>query len=110
MVLGSMMLFDTDLPYMKVSLPVIIVFSSIIAGLFLLVLYAVWGTHMRKPFTGIQGMVDAIGDSTTDIKNRGTILVHGELWEAFSDSLIPANTRVKVIKVEGLKLKVEKFE
>jgi len=36
------------------------------------------------------------------------MFVHGEYWNCWSDTPIPKGARVKVIAVEGLKLKVER--
>jgi len=43
----------------------------------------------------------------TDLEPYGTVLVHGELWEARAGQQIAKGTRVRVREVEGLTLVVE---
>jgi membrane-bound serine protease (ClpP class) len=108
-VLGALMLFDTNVPALKISKPFVITMTIAIAGFFLLVLKAVWSTHRNKPFTGEQEMLYAAGESLTDVHDTGTVMLHGERWNACSDNPIPAHSRIRVIQIDGLKLKVEKY-
>ncbi len=56
---------------------------------------------------GEEGMMGEAGVAKTDIQKDGKVLVHGEYWNASSMQPIPAGARVRVIKVEGLKVEVE---
>lgn len=46
-------------------------------------------------------------DDIKPLSTTGKIKVGGELWSAISETEIPKNTRVKVIGIDGVKLKVE---
>ena len=37
-------------------------------------------------------------------------MVHGELWNASSERPIPAGARVRVVKLDGLKVEVEQVD
>jgi len=57
---------------------------------------------MAKPRTGEQGLTGEVGVAATDLANEGKVLVHGEIWNARSDSVIPKGERVRVLRVDGL--------
>jgi len=65
---------------------------------------------MRKAVTGEAGMVDALGVAKTDLGPSGTVLVHGELWDARARQPIAKGARVRVREVEGLTLWVESVQ
>ena len=39
----------------------------------------------------------------------GKVKISGEYWSAISDSVIPKDSHIKVIEIDGVKLKVEKI-
>ena len=55
---------------------------------------------------GKEGIVLETIDS---INGTGKVKVNGELWSAISDSNIEKDEKIKVISVNGVKLKVEKI-
>jgi membrane-bound serine protease (ClpP class) len=57
--------------------------------------------------TGDKGIIGETGTAKTDIGESGTVFVHGEFWNAFSDTPIPAHTRIEVVAVDGMNLKVK---
>ena len=48
--------------------------------------------------------------ATTDIHNDGKVLLHGEYWNVSSDRPIPAGARVRVVRVQGLKIEVDQID
>jgi membrane-bound serine protease (ClpP class) len=52
-------------------------------------------------------MIGETGVAKSDIHAGGKVLVHGEYWNAFSERPIPSGARVRVVKVDGLKIEVE---
>jgi membrane-bound serine protease (ClpP class) len=108
MVLGSLMLIDSPLPFMKVSLSVIIPTVIFSALFFLLVVGLGLKAQKRKVTTGDAGLVGEIGTARSDIDPSGSVFVHGEYWNAESDERIEAGSRVEVVGVEGMRLKVRK--
>jgi len=56
-------------------------------------------------------LVGAIGVARTQLSPEGTVFVQGEIWSADSlDGVIAAGARVRVARVEGLRLQVNREE
>ncbi len=106
---GSLILTDPDSPYGDISIKIIIpvvLFSSLF---FLTVAYLGLRAQRKKTSTGVEGMIGTIGKAETDIDPEGKVFISGEIWNAYSDNPIKKGERVKVISVEGLRLKVERI-
>jgi membrane-bound serine protease (ClpP class) len=105
--LGSLMLIDSPLPYMRVSLtvivPIVIVISSIAAFLMWLVIRV----HRERAATGTSGMIGLEGEVLRRIDPQGEVFVHGERWRARASQPIDRGQRVRVVAVDGLLLHVE---
>ena len=109
MVIGSIMLFESPAPFMKLSLYVILPAAIITALFFSLTLGLAFKAFKRKPVTGSEGLLGGEGVASTDItKDGGMILLHGERWSAYSDEPISKGEKVKVEAVSGLKVKVKR--
>jgi len=106
--LGSLMLFDSPLPFMRVSYNVLIPVVVITSACFILVISLAIRAYSKKPTTGKKGLVGTIGTSKSPIDPSGKVFIHGEYWDAVSDEAIPEETRVQVIEVNNLELKVKK--
>ncbi len=110
LVLGSIMLFESPVPALRVSLtvmiPTVVVTSLFFAGVITLALKA----QMRKPVTGLEGMIGEEGDAITEVHKDGKVFVKGEYWNAFSRELVEKSKKVRVIGVKGLKVEVEEAE
>ena len=109
MVIGSIMLFESPAPFMKLSLYVILPAVVITTLFFTLIIGLAVKAHRRKPVTGPEGLLGAEGVASTDItKDGGMVLLHGERWAAYSDEPISKNEKVKVESVSRLKVKVKR--
>jgi len=109
-VLGSIMLINSPIPEMRPAMPMIITFAVCFAGILLFLSWKVFAAMKRRKETGADGIIGEIGVAKTDIEPRqGKVFVHGEWWNAVSDGLIPAGSRVRVEAVENLVLKVTKI-
>jgi membrane-bound serine protease (ClpP class) len=106
MIIGSIMLFDSPLPFFRISLQVILPAVFITTLFFGLTIFLVVKAHRRKPSTGLEGLVGLEGDAKTDIFKDGQVFIHGEIWSAWSETSIKAGGKVVVEQVEHLKLKV----
>ncbi|MEA1970352.1 MAG: nodulation protein NfeD [Thermodesulfobacteriota bacterium] len=109
LVLGSVMLFDSSAPALRVSLAVMIPTIIIVSLFFIAVVSLAVKAQMKKPFTGVDGMIGREGKTITPVYTDGKVFVKGERWNAFSRELIEEGTDVKVIGVAGLKIEVEKI-
>jgi membrane-bound serine protease (ClpP class) len=105
--LGGLLLVDSPIPEMRVhlltALAVSIPLGLITAFLMTLALKA----RRNKVVTGMEGLVGETGIAQTTLSPRGTIFVHGELWDAVSSADVPAGSSVVVQRVDGLVLQVE---
>ncbi len=106
MIMGSIMLFDSPLPFFKVSLKVILPSVFLTTLFFGLSILLVIKSHRRKPVTGSEGLIGLEGEARTDIHVNGKVFVHGEIWKAWSDISIKAGETIIVEQVDNLKLKV----
>jgi membrane-bound serine protease (ClpP class) len=110
MTIGSIMLFDSPLPFLKLSFKVILPAVIVTAAFFSLTIYLALRAYRRKPVTGAEGLIGLEGDAKTDIHTRGQAFVHGEIWNARSDEPIKAGDKIRVEKVENLILKVRRHD
>jgi membrane-bound serine protease (ClpP class) len=64
---------------------------------------------MQRPTTGTSGLLHEVGEARTSIDPEGQVFVHGELWAAVASGPgIAAGERVRVIGIDGLRLRVER--
>jgi membrane-bound serine protease (ClpP class) len=108
MSLGALMLIDSPEEYLRIPLATIVLVVGTTAGLFLFVVGAAVRSVGRKPVSGQEGMLGAIGTVKGRLDPTGTVFVQGTLWSARSTVPIEAGATVRVVGVEGLKLTVEK--
>jgi membrane-bound serine protease (ClpP class) len=107
--LGSVMLVNTaELP-IRVSWTVIIPAVAVTAGIFVFAISAGVRAQLSRPTTGAAGLLSAVGEARTAIDPEGEVMVRGELWTAVANGPgIGVGERVRVVGVEGLKLRVER--
>lgn len=111
LIFGSLILFESDVPYLRVSWEVIMLVVIIVAGFVIFLLTLGVRAQFRKHATGSEGLVGEIGTAKTDIgPGGGTVFVHGEFWNAVSERKISIEKRVRVVKVENMILKVEELD
>jgi membrane-bound serine protease (ClpP class) len=108
MILGSLLLFDSPEPYLKVSLSLILTTVFLVTGFAVFVIKKAVAVHRIKPSSGKEGLIGEKGYADSDITPAGKVFVRGEYWDAWSDSPIAHGDIITVVEVEGLKLKVQK--
>jgi membrane-bound serine protease (ClpP class) len=110
LIMGSLLLFDTTEPALRISLQVLIPAILVASGFFIVVIWLAIKAQMRKHFTGVEAMIGTEAEVVTDIDNEGKVFLKGEYWKATSEKPIKKGAKVKVIKVEGLSLIVEEIK
>jgi len=111
MVLGSMMLLNTNAPFLQISMPIIIAVVGTTAAFFLFALGATIRAMRRRPSTGQEGLIGEVGMAESDIDSTGgKVFIHGEYWNAKSSEKIKEGEEVEVVEVNRLRLKVRKKE
>ncbi len=108
--LGSLMLFDSPVPFLRVSLDIIIPVVATTSAFFILAVTLAIKAHRRKPTTGREGLIGERGTAKSRIDPQGKVFIHGEYWDATSDEVIPEGTRVQVVALLDTGLKVTKAE
>jgi membrane-bound serine protease (ClpP class) len=101
MTLGSIMLFESSDPYLRVSWEVIAATSFA-----LLVMYFVVKTQKTHFVSGREGMVGELGEAVTPIHADGRVFVHGEYWDAFAREPIAMGERIEVVAL-GANMRLE---
>jgi membrane-bound serine protease (ClpP class) len=107
MVIGSIMFIDSPLPFMRVSLSVVIPAVVFTVLFFLFAVGMGLRAQRRKVSTGKKGIIGEIGVAKSDISPEGSVFVHGEHWNATSNENISAGSKIEVIAVDGMTLKVK---
>jgi len=106
-VVGSLILFDSDLPGAHVARSVIAGLATagglIIAG----IVYIATRARLRPVATGAQGMLGESAEVVADFTGKGRVRYGGELWNARSTAPLHAGESARIVRVEGLTLWVE---
>jgi membrane-bound serine protease (ClpP class) len=110
MVLGSMMLIDTQLPQFQISLWAILGTAGATAFFFMVVVGAGVKALWSRTTTGKEGLIGEIGEVRTRLAPGGQIFLHGELWSAVADQEVEAGESVRVTGIDGLTLTVEPLQ
>jgi len=108
LLLGSIMLIESPLPYMRISLKLILPTVATLTLFFLVLVRVALKSHRAKATTGSEGLIGETGEARTDIAPEGDIYLQGAHWSAYSDEPVAKGEKVVVVKVEGLRLKVRK--
>lgn len=109
MLFGSLMLIDSPLPFMRVSLAVIIPSVLATALFFLFAVSMGVRAQRRRVTTGPEGLLGLEGVSRGGVgHDGGSVFVRGEFWNANSDEDIEDGARIEVVRVDGLTLGVRR--
>ncbi len=109
LIFGSLILFESDVSFLRLSWEVIVIAVVIIAAFFIFIVSMGIHAQFKKRVTGKEGLIGGFGEARTDITvSGGTAFVHGEFWSAVSDVIIKKGSKVKVVSSENMILKVEK--
>ncbi len=109
LIFGSLILFGGRAPGIHIDWWLIAVVAVIIGAFFIFVVQAVVRTQRRKQPTGQEGLIGMAAEVKIALNPRGTVYVHGELWEAILDEgRADPGEEVTITDVRGLKLRVTK--
>jgi membrane-bound serine protease (ClpP class) len=111
--LGSIMLVNTEawFDFQAVSLEVIIPTVLFTAAFFLFAVGAGLRAQLRKPVTGVEGLIGLQGVAITKLAPSGQVKVQGELWNAESlEGTLSKDSAITVAEVQDLLLKVRRAE
>ena len=109
---GSMILMDSSVPELRLSLRLVL---PIVLGLATIVVFLVRlavASQRRQPVTGAAGMIGEPGYALTAIEpgRTGRVATHGEVWRAIAREPIAEGERLRITDVDGLTVTVRKEE
>lgn len=108
-VVGSLILFQTQSPALRISVTLVVTMAALTAAFFL---YAVGaGIHAQKNriVTGKEGMIGELAEARTDINPKGKVFAEGTLWNACTDGEpIKQGETVRILSVDKLVVRVRK--
>ncbi len=106
LVIGSIILIDTDAPGFVVSRPLIAAIALMGAlGLMGIIAFAM-KARQRPVVSGREEMLGASGTALVDFEDQGYVFVHGERWKARTRSPMREGQAIAVTGVDGLTLEV----
>ena len=107
LLLGSIMLFDTAKTGVSIDTGVLWTTLLGVGSFLAAIIYLVTRATLSRPKSGAEGLIGEKGLVRKTVgKRSGKVFLHGELWTAVSEETLPVDTEVKVIGVDGLKLRV----
>ena len=111
LVTGSLILFSGGPSMFGLEIDgwVIAIVAIGIVAFFAFVIQAVVRTQRQKQPTGVDGLTGMVAEVRSTLNPKGTVSIHGELWEAILDEgQAEPGEEVVVTEVKGLKLRVTK--
>jgi len=110
MIFGSLILVNSPLPEMRIHWVTAIGVTLPFAAITIFLLRLVILSQQRKSSVGMEGMVGEAAVALEDFNLAGRVQVHGEIWQAMTDQPVQAGETLRVVLVEGLKVRVQKTE
>ena len=107
---GSIFLFRNDERAVSVSLGLVAATVLVTAGFFTFALRLALQMRRKPPLQNPDAVVGTIGEAKTDILKEGAVQVGNELWTAEANELIPAGSKVQVVRRSGLRLIVSRVK
>jgi membrane-bound serine protease (ClpP class) len=105
-VIGSVILIDTDVPGFMVSRSLIGAIALVSSfGLMGIIGIAVKARH-RPVVSGREELIGATGTALSDFEQHGNVFVHSENWSAVTGSPLSKGQTIVVTGIDGLTLKV----
>ena len=99
-IIGSIMLIDSPLPFLQISMELIISAAICIAAFFVFAVGMTYRAQKRKPTTGREGLVGEHGKAIDVLNPEGSVEVHGEIWNAIANEKIKKGQKVEILEVD----------
>ncbi|MEK6771948.1 MAG: nodulation protein NfeD [Pseudomonadota bacterium] len=109
-VIGSVILFDTDVEGFGVAWPLVAAVAVTSALFFFGVVYLAMKARRRAVVSGEEQMIGLTGEALEDFaQGAGRVRAHSEDWQARAAAPIRRGQRIKVVSRDGLTLVVEPY-
>jgi membrane-bound serine protease (ClpP class) len=107
LIAGALILFNS--PLYRVSISAVVAVAAVTGLFFAFAIAKVVQAQRRPAVTGREGLMGALAQARTPLDPEGTVLVHGELWDAVVVAgTIAQGENVEVVAVDGFRLRVRK--
>jgi len=106
MVIGSIILIDTDVPGFGVSRPLIGSIALVGSLGLMAIVWVALRARQRPVVSGREELVGAEGVALEDFAGEGHVYIHSERWNAYAEKPVRADQAVVVTGLDGLTLKV----
>jgi membrane-bound serine protease (ClpP class) len=110
--LGSFLLFDTPNSDLTIDRPIVYTAVATMAVLVLATGYLVFRSQKAKPTLGMDGLIGEVGEVRAKLSPSGKVFVHGEYWNAQTqtDGQIDVGDKVQIVGYDGMSLKVKRLQ
>ncbi len=109
-VIGSILLYDRDVPGFAVAVPLIASVATVGALLFMGMVWLAVRARRRPVVSGREQLIGCHAEALEDFTVAGRVRVLGEVWNARSRSPVKSGMGLRVSAVDGLTLSVEPEE
>ncbi len=106
MVLGALLLVNGP-PEVRIHLATALAVTIPFAIITMFLVSLAIRARTNKALMSDAGLVNEVAEARTALTPGGKVFVHGEYWDAVSSAPVDAGAPVRVIAVEGMKLRVE---
>jgi membrane-bound serine protease (ClpP class) len=106
MVLGAVLLINGP-PELRIRLSTALAVGLPFALITMFLTALAIRARASKSSMGEAAMIDLIAQARTALTPAGKVFVHGEYWDAVSTVPVEPGVQVRVIGVDGMKLRVE---
>jgi membrane-bound serine protease (ClpP class) len=107
LVLGAVIMVDTDAPEFAVSIPIIAGVALSGMALTLIIARLAIRSYRARVVSGAEELIGGAARVMHWQKGEGTVWIHGESWQARGPETMGTGDTVRVTKIEGLVLHVE---
>jgi len=106
LVIGSIMLIDTDVPGLAVSRPLIGAIAAL-GGLGLMTIIGIAVKARRRPVvSGREQLIGRQGVALDSFDHEGHVFIHSERWNARTETPVSKDQAIVVTGIDGLSLQV----
>ena len=109
-VIGSIILIDTDVPGFMISRPLIGAIALVSSFGLMAIIGIAMKARQRPIVSGREELLGAEGTALLDFEQDGNVFVHSESWSAVSESPLREGQAIVVTGVDGLTLKVRPLD
>ncbi|MFH1074958.1 MAG: NfeD family protein [Candidatus Firestonebacteria bacterium] len=110
--LGSLLIFNPMVPYFRISMSIVITILVLTSAFFAFLITLGLSAMKGKVVIGIGSLLNATGEVKVGLDPVGIVYINREDWSAESNDGQPIDKgeKVRVLKVEGVKLIVERIK